>query len=131
MSQLEELEGKICDILGPETIDHVKDNISTVQENRGKGFNKIQLSKIWVVYEELASKSIDKSTQLCKYHSDNSLSQHFSTNDRMLRYRRINSVFFTDTLLSQTTPLTRENKYAQLYVSDKGFVMIHPMKLQS
>ena len=64
MSQMEELEGHICDILGPKTVSHVKANISAVKATRGKGFNKIQLSKIWVVSEELVSKDIDKSTQL-------------------------------------------------------------------
>ena len=49
----------------------------------------------------------------------------------MLRYRRIESVLFTNTLLSQTTPPNRGNEYAQLYVSDKGFVMIYLMKSQS
>ena len=46
MGQLEELEGHICDILGPEALAHIKANISAVQSTRGKGVNKIQLSKI-------------------------------------------------------------------------------------
>ena len=62
MGQLEELEGRICDILGPEALDHVKANISAVQATSGKGLNKIQLSKIWIVSEELGSKYIEKST---------------------------------------------------------------------
>ena len=49
----------------------------------------------------------------------------------MIWYKRINSVFFTGTLLAHTFPLTRGNKYSQLYVKDKGFVMIYLMKSQS
>ena len=49
----------------------------------------------------------------------------------MLRYRRINGVFLNDTLQAQKTLLTGGNKYAQLHVSDKGFVIIYPMKSQS
>ena len=49
----------------------------------------------------------------------------------MLWYRRINIFFFAGTLLAHTTPSTRQNKYYQLYVCDKWFVMIKPMKLQS
>ena len=41
---------------------------------RGKGINKIQLRNIWVVSEEIVSNAIDKNTQMCKYHDDNSLS---------------------------------------------------------
>ena len=74
MGKLEELEGRICDILGPEAVTHVKTNTSAVQGTRRKGVNKIQLINIWVVSEELSGKDIDKSTQLFKHHADNSLS---------------------------------------------------------
>ena len=107
MGQMEELEGHICDILGTEAVSHTKANISAVQATRGKGVNKIQLSNIRFISEELVSKAIDKSTQLCNRHSEKSLSRKLSTNNRMLQYRRINSVFFTDTLLAHKTPSTR------------------------
>ena len=71
MGQLEELEGHIYYILGPEAMSHIKAGISAVYETHGKGVNNIQLSKIWFVSEELASKYIDKSTQLCKHHDKN------------------------------------------------------------
>ena len=106
IGQLEELEGYIFNILGPEAVAQFKDNISDVQANRGKGVNKNQLSNIWVVSEELASKNIDRNSQLCKHHADNRLYQQLSTNDIMLQYSRINSVFFTDTLLAQTNQST-------------------------
>ena len=63
--QLEELEGHICDIMGPESVSHIKAYISTVRETHGKGVNKIHLSNILVVSEELVSKAIYKSTQMC------------------------------------------------------------------
>ena len=49
MVKMEELEGHICDILGPEDVAQVKANISAVQATSVKGVNKIQLSKIWVI----------------------------------------------------------------------------------
>ena len=85
MGQLEEIEGQICDILGPEDVAHVKANISAVQATCVKGVNEIQLIKIWFVSEELASKAIGKSAQLCMHHSDNSLYRQFYTNDRILQ----------------------------------------------
>ena len=60
------------------------------------------------------------------------LSQQFTTNDRVLRYRWIQSVFFTDTMF--TTPKaksTHGNTCCQVFVSDKGFVAVYPMKSQS
>jgi hypothetical protein len=49
----------------------------------------------------------------------------------MLRYRRINSTFFTDALVATSCKSTRGNKYAQVFVSDKGYVSVFPMKSQS
>ena len=48
----------------------------------------------------------------------------------MLQYSSINSFLFSDNSLAHTTPSTCGKKYAQLYVSDKGFVMIYPMRSQ-
>ena len=58
--------------------------------------------------------------------------RQFPTNDRMLRYRRIQSVFFTDTMFA--TPKaksTRDYTCCQVFVSDKGFVAVYPMKSQA
>ena len=84
IGQMEELEGHICNILGPKAVAQVKANTSAVQATRVNGVNKIKLNNIWIVSKELASKSIDKNTQLCKHHAEHSLSRKFSTNDRML-----------------------------------------------
>ena len=89
------------------------------------------LSKLWFVSEDLADGAIKQNSQLCKHHANNSLSRQFSTNDRMLRYKRLKSVFFTDTLLALKTKTTRGNRYAQIFVSDKGYVAVYPMQSQS
>ena len=50
-------------------------------------------------------------------------------NDRMLRYKQINTHFFTDTLVfKESWRLTRGYRYAQLFVSDKDFVYTVLMK---
>lgn len=47
----------------------------------------------------------------------------------MLRYKRINSQFYTDTLfVTAKGKPSRGNTCAQLFVSDKGYVAIYPMK---
>ena len=85
-----------------------------------KGVMAEQLSKIWMIDENLAQGALDKSTQLCKRHTDLNLSRNFLTNDRMLRYKRLRSVFFTDTLVAMNRKSLRGNLYAQVFVSDKG-----------
>ncbi len=58
------------------------------------------------------------------------MARQFSTNDRMLRYRRIQSYFFTDTIFV-TAKSTRGNKVMQLFVSDKGYIAVYPMESKS
>ena len=96
-----------------------------------KGPSPELLSKLWMIPENLAKDAIDQNTHLCRRPEENSMSRNFSTNDRMLRYRRLNSVFFTDALVATSCKSTRGNKYAQVFVSDKGFVAVYPMKSQN
>ena len=50
----------------------------------------------------------------------------------MLRYRRIQSYFFTDTMfVTKPAKSTRGNICMQLFVSDKGFIAVYPMKTKS
>ena len=95
------------------------------------GPSSSQLSKLWMISEPLAQAALDQNSNLARIPADNSLSRNFSTNDRMLRYRRLSSIFFTDALVAQNCPSTRKNKYAQIFVSDKGYVAVYPMKTQS
>ena len=63
---------------------------------------------------------------------DNIISRQISTNDHMLRYRRIRSLFFTDTIFAQPkAKSSRGNTCCQVFVSDKGFLAIYPMKSQT
>ena len=50
----------------------------------------------------------------------------------MLRYKRINYVFFTDTMFAQPKAKSlRQNTCCQVFVSDKGYVAVYPMRSQS
>ena len=87
------------------------------------------LSKIWNIKPEQASQVIKQNTHLYRQGHDVRLSRRFSTNDRMLRYKRINSRFFTDTFfVTNKAVSSRGNKCAQIFVSDLGYVAIYPMK---
>ena len=50
----------------------------------------------------------------------------------MLRYKRINSHFFTDTMpVTKTAKSTRGNLYLQFFVSDKGYVAVYALEKKS
>ena len=61
------------------------------------------------------------------------MNQNYTTNDRMLRYMRINQYFFMDTFFATKKGGTssRGNTCCQLFVTDKGFIYVVPMKRKS
>ena len=125
----EDLEQSLSTILNGDQLDAV---VKAVEASKSKGADAKRLSQLWMINEELASGALDQNTQLARHSSDNLLSKQISTNDRMLRYKRINSVFFTDTMFAQpNAKSTRGNTCCQVFVSDKGFVAVYPMKTQS
>ena len=126
------LEESLSSILGPSEMKATLEAVVATMASKPKGINPEILSKLWYISDTLAEGAIEANTQLRRYNAENTLSRNFSTNDRMLRYRRIQSVFYTDTMFS--TPKaksTRQNVCCQVFVSDKGFVAVYPMKSQS
>ena len=93
------------------------------------GVNADVLSKVWRIPVEKAERTLQVTTQLNRQDANSSLSRNFGTNDRMLRYRRIKSHFFTDTFFATgKAKSTRGNTCMQLFVSDKGFIAVYPMR---
>ena len=81
--------------------------------------------------ENLAEAAIERNTHLRRQIKDNVLSRNHTTNDRMLRCKCLESVFFSDTMFATKHKSTRGNKRCQEFVSDKGYTAVHPMKSQS
>ena len=130
-STLEEVKSQLEPRLDPSTVSKVMATVSAAAASKPEGISSSLLSKLWMIDESLAEGVLERNTQLKRQCQDNTLSRNFSTNDRMLRYKRIQSTFFTDTL--HATPKaksTRGNTCCQLFVSDKGFVAVYPMTSQ-
>ena len=93
------------------------------------GVTKENLAKVWRINEEEARRTLEVTSQLNKQDADSTLSRAFGTNDRMLRYRRLNSVFFMDTFfVTGKARSVRGYTMIQLFVSDKGFLKVYGMK---
>ena len=78
--------------------------------------------------ENLAEKAIKSNTQLRRQSKYNAISRNYTTNDRMLRFKRLESVFFTDTMFATKNKSTRSNKCWQVFVCDKSYVVVYIMK---
>ena len=59
------------------------------------------------------------------------LSRHFRTNDRMLRYRRLPCDLFSDTMFCPKVPSARGYKMAQIFATDFGWSRCYPMTCKS
>ena len=103
-------------------------DVGAIHAERPGGVNAKHLAKVWRINLETAERTLEMTSQRRKIDGDSTLSKNMSTNDRMLRYRRINSFFFTDTLFAtKKAKSTWKNTCMQLFVSDKGFVYVVPM----
>ena len=98
-------------------------------EKSKSGVTSQHLSKIWRIDDKTARCTIEITSQHLKQEATAKMPRNFGTNDCMLRYRRIKSYFFTNTLfVPEDYTSWLGNKCCQLFVSDKGFVFLVPMK---
>ena len=73
---------------------------------------------------------MDGTTQLNNKDADSTISSCFSTNDCILRYKRLDSLFYTDTFYSKQVVIKRGFTMMQIFVSDKGFVKVYGIKYE-
>lgn len=122
-----------CELFGcPKSPSISSISIGSTCAGKGRGVTAEHLSKVWKIPHQMAQNTIDVTTQLNRRGANTSLARNLGTNDRMLRYRRIASWFFTDTFfVTAKAKSTRGFTMMQLFVSDKGFVKVYPMKSTS
>jgi hypothetical protein len=104
--------------------------LSATHAGKTKGVDATHLSKMWRIDLKTAKRTLDVTSQNSKRVDNPTLSRNYATNDRMLRYKRISEYFFMDTFFStkKVGKSTRKNTCCQLFVTDKGFVYVVPMK---
>ena len=107
--------------------------IGATHQNPSKGLNAKELAKVFKIDIDTAKATLRATSQRCKRTKDASLSRRFSSNDRMLRYKHINDYFYMDTFFAtgKAGKTTRGNSCMQLFVTDKGYVWVCPMKTES
>ncbi len=77
------------------------------------------LSKIWRISFDDAVKTLAMTTQLIQQSPNSTLSRSTGTNDRAVRYKKLKSKFFTDTMFAtKKAKSLRGNTCCQVFVSD-------------
>ncbi|MEM7463144.1 MAG: hypothetical protein AAF362_10750 [Pseudomonadota bacterium] len=106
---------------------------SATSSSNPRGVDAEHLSKVWRISHKQAEQTLNTTTQHSIRTQDPTLSRNYGTNDRMLRYKRIDDYFFMDTFFATKKggKSSRGNTCCQLFVTDKGFVYVVPMKRKS
>ena len=103
-------------------------SVSASHAEKPKGVNAELLQKIWRIDSEMTKRTIKTTSQLNRQDMDSKILRNFGTNDRMLRYRRIKSFFFTDTFfVTKKAASSRGYTCMQIFVSDMGYVYVSAM----
>ena len=97
------------------------------------GVDARHLSKVWQISYEDSKRTIDATTQYGTHTPNQVMNQNYTTNDRILQYKRITQYFFMDTFFATKKGGTssRGNTCCQLFVTDKGFIYVVTMKHKS
>lgn len=101
-------------------------NISLITSaKKGEGINEAQLARNWGIGVEKAKKTLSVTTQRGVRTVANPLiSRRYRTNDRQLRYRRLATDLYTDTMFAGTKS-KRGNSAAQVFGTDFKWSRAH------
>ena len=107
--------------------------VCAIHAGRHQGVKPPHLSKIWRIDENTAKQTLDITSQKSVRTDNPKLYCNYGTNDWMLRYKHLNEHFFMDMLFatSKAKKSLHGHTCAQLFVTDKGFVYIVPMKSEN
>jgi hypothetical protein len=123
-----------CEIFEARVLEMLATAFATIQAvsaRKSKGVSAEHLSKVWCIPHDDAACTLGVTTQCLCHNPDSSLSKNIGTNDRAVRYRKIKSFFFMDTVfVTSAAKSLKGNICAQLFVADRGFVAFYPMKKQ-
>ena len=107
--------------------------IGATHQSKPKGITPERLAKVFKVDDGTARRTLQVTYQRVKRVKDPTLDRNFSNNDRILRYRHLDTHFFTDIMFASRRlgPSVRGNTCMQIFVTDKGYLKVIPMKLKS
>ena len=105
--------------------------VSATHAWKPKSIDAEHLSKIWGIDRKKAKGTLDITSQHSTRQETSHLAWNYGTSDRALRYRHIDRYFYMDTFFAtwrKNFKSSQGNTCCQLFVSDRGFVYVVPMK---
>ena len=108
----------------------VRSKISAMSMGTINGVSPKDLSKVFRIDIPTAKRTLQNTSQRLKRSKNLSLHRRYRSNDRMLRYQHLREYFYMDTMFatSKSGATTRGNTCLQLFVTDRGFVFVCPLR---
>jgi len=130
LDECEDLDDILEGLGTNDAIDYDEIMVSAVHAASHQGVNAEHLSKIWRIDPDSAQRTIDITSQAQVHTNNPKLARNYGTGDRMLRYKKIKDHFFMDTFFAtkEAGKSSRGHTCCQLFVTDKGFIYVLPMK---
>jgi hypothetical protein len=109
-------------------LDTTKTEPGWIHSKAGKPVDAETLAKHWLIPANHAARTVDRTMQqgVCTMLNP-TLSCHFPTNDRMLRYPRMTHPVFGNTMFAGTES-KNGNKCCQVFATNFGWARAHPLK---
>ena len=106
---------------------------SGVEAQHPGGVDMAHLLKGWCISHDDAKQTLEVTSLHSVWTQELTLLQNYRTNDCMLHYKRIKDYFFMNTFFttSKGGKSSHGNTCCQLFVTDKGFIYIVPLKQKS
>ena len=100
---------------------------------KARSMKPSKLARLWRIKIEDAKRTLQVTSQLKRHDCDSNIAREFTTNDHMIRYKRIRHYFFTDTFFvtKKCRSWSRGNKCMQIFVSGMGFIFVVGMRSKS
>ena len=97
------------------------------------GLDPVQLASVWNIGIETAKRTIQMTTRMCPRNTTTiSLNRRYGTNDRMIRYRHLDCVMFSDTMFasSRVGKSVRNYTCCQVFATDFGWSISYNMDFE-
>ena len=103
--------------------------MSLALKNAARHFPPERLMKAWKIDRSTAVKTIRRTSQRYDRKLNPTMKRNVRTNDKAIRYNRMNNFMYMDTTFSKKFggKSLRGNTCAQIFATDKGYIACYPM----
>ena len=128
-------------LLANDLLESVSDNVFSRHRVRSvkslngmdSGLDPAQLASVWNIGIETAKRTIQRTTRMCPRNTTTiSLNKRYGANDRMIRYRHLDCVMFSDTMFasSRVGKSIRNFTCCQVFATDFGWSVAYNMDFE-